>query len=67
MNKNTVQKVFQCKGWQVHKRPVGFRPRIQAIQKEFYSSAFRRKLYTSLEQLHADADESVRSQNEDLY
>jgi len=31
MNKNTVQRVFQCKGWQVRKRPVGFRPRIQAI------------------------------------
>ena len=31
MNKNTVQRVFQCMGWQVRKRPVGFRPRIQAI------------------------------------
>ena len=31
MNKNTVQRVFQCKGWQVRKRPVGFRPRIQAL------------------------------------
>jgi len=25
-NKNTVQRVFQIKGWQVRKRPVGFRP-----------------------------------------
>ena len=31
MNKNTVQRVFQCMGWQVRKRPVGFRPRIQAL------------------------------------
>jgi putative transposase len=30
-NKNTVQRVFQLKGWQVKKRPVGFRPRIQAL------------------------------------
>ena len=30
-NKNTVQRVFQLKGWQVRKRPVGFRPRIQAL------------------------------------
>ena len=25
-NKNTVQRIFQLKGWQVRKRPVGFRP-----------------------------------------
>ena len=31
MNKNTVQRIFQIKGWQVRKRPVGFRPRIQAL------------------------------------
>jgi len=30
-NKNTVQRVFQLMGWQVRKRPVGFRPRIQAM------------------------------------
>ena len=29
-NKNTVQRVFQLRGWQVRKRPVGFRPRIEA-------------------------------------
>ena len=29
-NKNTVQHVFQIKHWQVRKRPVGFRPRVQA-------------------------------------
>ena len=29
-NKNTVQRVFQLKGWQVKKRPVGFRPRVEA-------------------------------------
>ena len=31
MNKNTVQRIFQIKGWQVRKRAVGFRPRIQAL------------------------------------
>ena len=25
-NKNTVQRIFQLKHWQVRKRPVGFRP-----------------------------------------
>lgn len=30
-NKNTVQRVFQLMGWQVKKRPIGFRPRIQAL------------------------------------
>jgi putative transposase len=30
-NTNTVQRVFQVKGWQVRKRPVGFRPSIQAL------------------------------------
>lgn len=29
MNKNTVQRIFQLKGWQVRKRPTGFRPRIE--------------------------------------
>ena len=29
-NKNTVQRVFQLRGWQVRKRPVGFRLRIEA-------------------------------------
>ena len=28
-NKNTVQRIFQTKGWQVRKRPIGFRPRVQ--------------------------------------
>lgn len=31
MNKNTVQRIVQLKGWQVRKRAVGFRPRIQAL------------------------------------
>lgn len=31
MNKNTVQRIFQIKGWQVRKRAVGFRPRIQSL------------------------------------
>lgn len=30
-SKNTVQRIFQLKGWQVRKRPVGFRPRIQSL------------------------------------
>lgn len=31
MNKNTVQRIFQLRGWQVRKRAIGFRPRIQAL------------------------------------
>lgn len=31
MNKNTVQRIFQIKGWQVRKRAIGMRPRIQAL------------------------------------
>jgi putative transposase len=31
MNKNTVQRIFQIKGWQVRKRAVGNRPRIDAL------------------------------------
>ena len=31
MNKNTVQRIFQFKGWQVRKRAIGMRPRIQAL------------------------------------
>lgn len=30
-NKNTVQRICQLKGWQVMKRSVGMRPRIQAV------------------------------------
>ncbi len=30
-NKNTVQRIFQLKGWQVRKRPVGLRPRIHTL------------------------------------
>ncbi len=29
--KNTVQRIFQIKGWQVRKRAVGHRPRIEAL------------------------------------
>ncbi|MGL6350545.1 MAG: IS481 family transposase [Aeromonas sp.] len=35
----------------------------QTIQNEFYASAFRRKLYTSLAQLQADVDEWVNTYN----
>lgn len=31
MNKNTVQRIFQLKGWQIRKRAVGHRPRIEAL------------------------------------
>lgn len=31
MNKNTVQRIFQIKGWQVRKRSIGHRPRIEAL------------------------------------
>ena len=30
MNKNTVQRIFRLKGWQVRKRALGQRPRIEA-------------------------------------
>ena len=30
-NKKTVQRIFQLKDWQVKKRPLGFRPRIEAL------------------------------------
>jgi putative transposase len=31
MNKNTVQRIFQIRGWQVRKRAIGHRPRIEAL------------------------------------
>ena len=31
LNKNTVQRIFQLKGWQVRKRAIGHRPRIEAL------------------------------------
>ena len=31
MNKNTVQRIFQIRGWQVKKLPIGFRPRVEAL------------------------------------
>ena len=30
-NKNAVQRIFQLRGWQVKKRPIGFRPRVQGL------------------------------------
>ena len=35
----------------------------QTIQNEFYASAFRRKLYSSLEQLQVDVDAWVQTYN----
>lgn len=37
LNKNTVQRIFQIKGWQVRKKQRGFRPRVKA----FPSVAFK--------------------------
>ena len=31
MNKNTVQRIFQLRGWQARKRAIGHRPRIEAL------------------------------------
>lgn len=31
LNKNTAQRIFQIKGWQVRKRAIGARPRVQAL------------------------------------
>ncbi|KFN46716.1 IS3 family transposase [Arenimonas composti] len=31
MNKNTVQRIFQLQGWQVRKRAVGHRPRVEVL------------------------------------
>jgi len=31
INKNTVPRIFQLKGWQVRKRAIGHRPRIEAL------------------------------------
>ena len=31
MKKNTVQRIFQLRGWQVRKRAIGHRPRIEAL------------------------------------
>lgn len=32
-DKNTVQRIFQLRGWQVKKRPIGSRPRVQALER----------------------------------
>jgi transposase InsO family protein len=37
----------------------------QTIQNEFYASAFRKKLYTSLDQLQSDVDEWMKFYNEE--
>ena len=31
LNKNTVQRIFQLKRWQINKKPRGFRPRAKAF------------------------------------
>lgn len=31
LNRNTVQRIFQLKGWQVRRRPTGRRPRVQVM------------------------------------
>jgi putative transposase len=30
-NKNAVQRIFQLKGWQGKRRPIGFRPPVKAL------------------------------------
>lgn len=37
----------------------------QTIQNEFYASAFRRKIYTCIEQLQADVDEWINGYNQE--
>lgn len=37
----------------------------KTVQDEFYSSAFRKKLYTSIEEIQADLDEWIRRYNEE--
>lgn len=37
----------------------------QTIQNEFYASAFRRKIYTSIEQLQVDVDDWIKRYNEE--
>ena len=41
MNKNTVQRIFQLKGWQVRKRAIGHRPRIQALPSVAFRGDYR--------------------------
>jgi putative transposase len=36
-NKNTVQRIFQIKGWQVRKRSIGARPRVEALPSVAHS------------------------------
>ncbi len=33
VNKNTLRRIFQIKGWQVRKRPISMRPRIEAVPR----------------------------------
>ncbi|MEL6209182.1 MAG: IS3 family transposase, partial [Pseudomonadota bacterium] len=54
MNKNTVQRVFQLKGWQVRKRPVGSRPRIEA--KPSVAAAPNERWSTDLARIWAGKD-----------
>ena len=54
MNKNTVQRVFQIKGWQVRKRPVGSRPRIEA--KPSVAAAPNERWSTDLARIWAGKD-----------
>ena len=53
-NKNTVQRIFQLKHWQVRKRPVGFRPRVQAMPS--VASAPNERWATDLCQVWAGRD-----------
>ena len=45
-NKNTVQCIFQFKGWQVKKCPIGFRPPVKALSSLVRSYGLRQEFIT---------------------
>jgi putative transposase len=53
-NKNTVQRLFQIQGWQVKKRPVGRRPRVEALPSK--AQAPNQRWATDLCRVWADRD-----------
>lgn len=53
-NKNTVQRIFQLKVWQVRKRAIGMRPRIQAVPS--VATALNERWSTDLARIWTDKD-----------
>ena len=45
LNRNTVQRIFRIQGWQVRKRPIGMRPRIEAVPSVAAAPNERRSMY----------------------